>query len=223
MENWKRFAALSMLLLFVCAGCGKQNGEAVEACKMEYAKLVDEHNVVAALYAESPDEAYGEQLDALSRRMKEIGGMDVGKMEMGELDALTAELKAMMEEYEEIYRFLSEAPVEENETEYCQVSVTLKNMTTLPFHEVYFYNIAKEDTRVNLVTDDPASYDGLEVYNLVNLVMEKGETIWHLETMDEDGLVIESEDVDLSPYQGGDVVIEMYFSFDTNEGWLEIN
>ena len=53
--------------------------------------------------------------------------------------------------------------------------------------------------------------------------MEKGETVWHLETMDEDGLVIESEDVDLSPYQGGDVVIEMYFSFDTNEGWLEIN
>ena len=73
------------------------------------------------------------------------------------------------------------------------------------------------------MTDDPAAYDGLEVYNLVNLVMEKGETVWHLETMDEDGLVIESEDVDLSPYQGGDVVIEMYFSFDTNEGWLEIN
>ena len=218
----KKLMLLCAVVLLIITGCGRQNTEAVSMCKEEYAKLVDEHNVVIALYADSLTEEYEEPLNRLGQRVKEIGELDAGKMEVAELDSLMAEMGTLMEEYEEIYQKISEIPAEDEETEYCYVSVTLKNMTTLPFYEVYFYNTAKEDTRENIVTEDAGNYDGLEVYNLVNLVMEKSQTVWHLETMDEDGLVIESGDVDLSSYQGGNVVIEMYYSFDTNEGWLEM-
>ena len=219
MKRVKSVAVSWMAALMVLTGCGKQGGEAMDACKARYAQLVDEHNVVAALYADSAVLEYEEQLNRLGGRIKEIGELDVGVMESEELDALMTEMKELMEEYEEIYHHISETS---EETEYCQVSVTLKNMTTLPFYEVYFYNTAQEDTRVNLVTDDAENYNGLEIFNLVGLIMEKDQTVWHLETMDSDGLVIESADVDLAPYDGGSVVIEMLYSFDTNEGWLEI-
>ena len=222
MKRVKSVAAVWMAALMIIAGCGKQNGEIMDACKAKYAELVDEHNVVVALYADSTVSEYEEQLNRLSGRIKEIGELDVGKMEIGELEALMTEMKTLMEEYEEIYHQISETSEETEETEYCQVSVTLKNMTTLPFYEIYFYNAAQEDTRVNLVTDDTENLNGLEVFNLVNLIMEKDQTVWHLETMDSDGLVIESADVDLAPYDGGSVVIEMLYSFDTNEGWLEV-
>ncbi len=222
MKRVKSVAVSWMAALMVLTGCGKQGGEAMDACKARYAQLVDEHNVVAALYADSAVLEYEEQLNRLGGRIKEIGELDVGVMESEELDALMTEMKELMEEYEEIYHHISETSEETEETEYCQVSVTLKNMTTLPFYEVYFYNTAQEDTRVNLVTDDAENYNGLEIFNLVGLIMEKDQTVWHLETMDSDGLVIESADVDLAPYDGGSVVIEMLYSFDTNEGWLEI-
>ncbi len=222
MKRVKSVAVSWMAALMVLTGCGKQGGEAMDACKARYAQLVDEHNVVAALYADSAVLEYEEQLNRLGGRIKEIGELDVGVMESEELEALMTEMKELMEEYEEIYHHISETSDETEETEYCQVSVTLKNMTTLPFYEVYFYNAAQEDTRVNLVTDNAENYNGLEIFNLVNLIMEKDQTVWHLETMDSDGLVIESADVDLAPYDGGSVVIEMLYSFDTNEGWLEI-
>ncbi len=222
MKRVKSVAVSWMATLMVLTGCGKQGGEAMDACKARYAQLVDEHNVVAALYADSAVLEYEEQLNRLGGRIKEIGELDVGVMESEELEALMTEMKELMEEYEEIYHHISETSDETEETEYCQVSVTLKNMTTLPFYEVYFYNAAQEDTRVNLVTDNAENYNGLEIFNLVNLIMEKDQTVWHLETMDSDGLVIESADVDLAPYDGGSVVIEMLYSFDTNEGWLEI-
>ncbi len=222
MKRVKSVAVSWMAALMVLTGCGKQGGEAMDACKARYAQLVDEHNVVAALYADSAVLEYEEQLNRLGGRIKEIGELDVGVMESEELEALMTEMKELMEEYEEIYHHISETSDETEETEYCQVSVTLKNMTTLPFYEVYFYNAAQEDTRVNLVTDNAENYNGLEIFNLVNLIMERDQTVWHLETMDSDGLVIESADVDLAPYDGGSVVIEMLYSFDTNEGWLEI-
>ncbi len=222
MKRVKSVAVLWLAVLMVLSGCGKQNAEAMEACKARYAELVDEHNVVVTLYADSAVSEYEEQLNRLSGRIKEIGELDVGEMESGELEALMTEMKTLMDEYEEIYQSLSEMSEEKEEKEYCQVSVTLKNMTTLPFYEVYFYNTAQEDTRANLVTDDVENYNGLEVFNLVNLIMEKDQTVWHLETMDSDGLVIESGDIDLAPYDGGSVVIEMMYSFDTNEGWLEM-
>ena len=222
MKRVKSVAVSWMAALMVLTGCGTQGGEAMDACKARYAQLVDEHNVVAALYADSAVLEYEEQLNRLGGRIKEIGELDVGVMESEELEALMTEMKELMEEYEEIYHHISETSDETEETEYCQVSVTLKNMTTLPFYEVYFYNAAQEDTRVNLVTDNAENYNGLEIFNLVNLIMEKDQTVWHLETMDSDGLVIESADVDLAPYDGGSVVIEMLYSFDTNEGWLEI-
>lgn len=219
----KSVMAVLLAAVMVFMGCGRQNGEAADACKTKYAELVDEHNVVVGLYAGSGTEEYDGQLERLSGRMKEIGELDVGGMESGELDALLTEMENLMEEYEEIYQNIFEGMEEEEETEYCQVSVTLKNMTTVPFYEVYFYNLAQEDTRTNLVTDDPETYDGLEVYNLVNLVMEKGQTVWHLEMIDDEGNVIESDDVDLAPYDGAGVVIEMKYSFDTNEGWLDLS
>ena len=92
----------------------------------------------------------------------------------------------------------------------------------MSFYEVYFYNTEDEGSRTNLMMDDPETYDGLEIYNLVNLVMDKDETVWHLEMIDDEGNVIESEDVDLAPYDGAGVIIEMKYSFDTNEGWLEL-
>ncbi len=221
----KRVKGTAILLLMAglaMAGCGRKNHEAMEACKVIYAQLVDEHNVVIGFYADSPAEEYEEELNRLGSRIKEIGQLDVGKMEGEELDALETEMKSLMDEYEEIYGKISGMAEEEPEPEHCQVSVTLKNMTTLPFFEVYFYNSAKEETRENLVTADVESYDGMEIFSFVNLVMDKDETVWRLETMDHDGLVIESEEIDLAPYAGGQVVIEMWYSFDTNEGWVEL-
>lgn len=220
MKKMKLFCGFAVLMAFM--GCGKQNGELIDACKTEYAELVDEHNVVVSLYADSQVEEYEEQLEELNARIKEIGELDVGGMEGEELDALLAEMKDMMGKYEEVYQGISKEAGEEEDTEYCQVSVTLKNMTTVSFYEVYFYNTEDEGSRTNLMMDDPETYDGLEIYNLVNLVMDKDETVWHLEMIDDEGNVIESEDVDLAPYDGAGVVIEMKYSFDTNEGWLEL-
>ena len=221
----KRVKGTAIILLLAglaMAGCGRKNHEAMEACKAIYAELVDEHNVVIGLYADSPVHEYEEELNRLGGRINEIGQLDVAKMESEELDALETEMKSLMDAYEEIYGQISDTPEEEEESEHCQVSVTLKNMTTLPFFEVYFYNSAKEETRENLVTADVESYDGIEIFSFVNLVMDKEETVWQLETMDHDGLVIESEQIDLAPYAGGHVVIEMWYSFDTNEGWVEL-
>ncbi len=220
MKKMKLFCGFAVLMAFM--GCGKQNGELIDACKTEYAELVDEHNVVVSLYADSQVEEYEEQLEELNARIKEIGELDVGGMEGEELDALLAEMKDMMGKYEEVYQGISNEAGEEEDTEYCQVSVTLKNMTTVSFYEVYFYNTEDEGSRTNLMMDDPETYDGLEIYNLVNLVMDKDETVWHLEMIDDEGNVIESEDVDLAPYDGAGVIIEMKYSFDTNEGWLEL-
>lgn len=215
-------AAACFVILLFFAGCGRKNEEAMDACRTKYAELIDEHNVVVALYADSVAEAYGEDLERLGKRIQEMGELDMGKMESAELETLETEMKTLMAEYEEIYQYITEAQGEEEETEYCQVSVTLKNMTTVSFYEVYFYNIAQEDTRTNWAIEDVERYDGMEVLNFVNLIMEKDQTVWHLETMDQEGHVLESEDIDLAPYDGGNVVIEMMFSFDTNEGWLEI-
>ena len=220
MKKIKNYLILLIMSLEFLTGCGSQGEDVVDICRGTYARLVDEHNVVVALYANSPTEEYGEQLDDLSERVQEIGMLDVEKMDKRELETLASEMKTLMGKYEEIYHHISEALVEE--TKYCQVSVTLKNMTTLPFYEIYFYNSAEEETRTNLLTDCSDEYDGLEALNLVNLEMDKDQTVWHLETMDAKENVIESADVDLAPYQGGNVTIEMYFSFDTNEGWLEI-
>ena len=211
-----------MISAALCAGCGRQNEEAVDACKTKYAQLVDEHNVVVGLYAKSESGEYDGRLEQLSAQVKEMGELDVGRMEVEELDALLEQMKGLMEEYEEIYADIEKTAGQAEETEYCQASVTLKNMTTVSFYEVYFYNAAKEETRVNLVTDDPETYNGLEVYNLVNLVMEKEQTIWRLEALDNEGNLIASGDIDLAPYDGTGVVVEMRYSFATNEGWLDL-
>ena len=80
----------------------------------------------------------------------------------------------------------------------------------VPFHSMVK---GKRSQFLQCVTSH-SSYNGLEVYNLVNLVMEKEQTVWRLEALDNEGNLIASGDIDLAPYDGtGVVVVNPCFQF----------
>lgn len=86
---------------------------------------------------------------------------------------------------------------------------------------MYFYPVGEEEKKVNLLENQVRVLDGMGIFNILNIKVDKEKMIWHLESYDRECNMIASEDVDLSSYSNENIVITLKFSFDKMECWIE--
>ena len=216
-----RVLLLSLMAASLVA-CGKASGEEMAMVQGMYADLVEQHNEVVELYAGVEDDSLGGELDEMAEKLGSIGQQDIQGMDGAELDAIVAEMNGYAEDYEEMLVLLEEINKQEGKTEVYAIPVSLKNSTCVGLYEVYLYEASSGDKGENLVKD-MEYLDGLGTLNIINVFVEQGEELWHLETMDEDGKVIVESDIEFTKEHEGGVTINMEYSFDSMEGWVKLD
>lgn len=225
-RSTKRNRKKSALLLVVgvtvalMTACGGPSKEKVKEVQEVYAQLVNRHNEVVEAYAGMSDETLGRQLDEMAENLNTIGQQDTKNMTDEELDKIIADLNENIVMYDDIYASMEEMKQQEEE-EILAIPVTLVNHTGLELYQMYLYKASETDKGDNLV-EDMEYLDGNATFNILNLYMTEEEMLWHLEAMDEKGNVIESADIDFTGYGEDGVTVHMKFSFDTMEGWVEL-
>lgn len=213
-----------LLVSFIAASfvaCGKASGEEIARVQGMYADLVEQHNEVVEVYAGVEDDSLGEELDEMAEKIESMGQQDIHGLNGAELDAVVEEMNGYAKEYEGMLASLEEIKEQEGGEEVYAVPVSLKNSTCVALYEVYLYEASSTDKGENLVKD-MEYLDGLGTLNILNIFVTEGEELWHLETMDEDGGVIESADIEFTQEHKDGVTIKMEYSFDSMEGWVEL-
>lgn len=205
-----------MIFMTACGGPSKAKVEEVQGV---YAQLVDRHNEVVALYANMEHDELSQQLDEMAENLKSIGQQDTKEMSNEELDEIIADLNENIAKYDEILASIEE--IEEEDKKIQAIPVTLKNNTGVSFYQLYLYKASETDKGENLV-EDMGYLEGNQTCNILNLYMAEEEMLWHLEALDEEGNVIESADIDFTGYGEDGVTVLMEYSFDSMEGWLEL-
>lgn len=210
------------LVMAVLTGCGGPSKEKIEEVQNIYAQLVSRHNEVIEIYSNIEDDSFSAELDKMAVNINSIGQQDMKGLTNEEIEEIAAELQQNIAMYDDIISSIEKIMEENGEKEdLLAVPVTIQNNTGIKLYQVYLYRAGQEDKGENLVAD--IEYlDGYQTLNILNIYMEEADTLWYLETMDEEGNMIESAEVDFTGWAGKDVTIRMNFSFDTMEGWLEV-
>lgn len=203
----------------VMTACGGPSEEKVQEVQESYAQLVSRHNEVIESYAGLNDDTLNGKLDEMAENLNSIGQQDTKNMTDEELDAIIANLNENIAMYDEIHASIEE--MKQQEKEILSVPVALVNHTGIDFYQMYLYKASETDKGKNLV-EDMEYLGGNAIGNIVSLYMTEDEMLWHLEAMDLDGNVIEDTEIDLSGYEEDGVTIHMNFSFDSMEGWVEL-
>lgn len=209
------------LAVISAAGCGGPSKEKVEEVQSVYAELVSRHNEVVEEYADSEDTSLSTQLDEMAEKINDIGQQDTKDMTNDELDGIIADLKENIAVYDDILVSIEKIREEEKKEEMYAVPITIKNNTGVKLFQLYLHKASEEDKGDNLA-EDIGYLDGYQTLNILNLYMTEDDMLWHLEAIDEEGNVIESADVDLTGYGDDGVTVSMEYSFDTMEGWVNL-
>lgn len=216
---------VSCVLLFSISllGCDKVSDEKVKICKDLYNDVIEKHNDTIEAYSSISSNEFDIQLNTFQEELSSIGEYNINEIDDKSIDSLISDLEVRLIKYDEL---LSEFDLLNSGSEYTEMqnnlSATIVNSTGLDLYEVYFYDITKEKDRVNLLSDSIEMLSGYGIFSIVNMCFDNQNTIWKLEVMDEAGNIIESQEIDLKDYKSN-ITINMEFSFDTMEGWLEIN
>lgn len=209
---------LAVLLL---AGCGGPPAEKIEEARSVYTELVNRHNEVIEAYANVEDDSLDGELDSMAEQINLIGQQDVEQMSEEELDAIIEKLQANIAMYDGILESIGRMGEIEPTDDAAGISVTIRNNTGVDLKEVYLYRTSEESEKVNLA-EDIGGLGGFGVLSIVNIYMTGEETVWHLEAIDTDGNIIESADIGFDGYQNKEVTINLEYSFDSMEGWVEL-
>ena len=209
------------LAVMAASGCGSPSGEKIAKVQGIYADLVGLHNEVVEEYAAVEDDSYSGELDEMAEKIDEIGQRDAQGMTNEELDAAVDEMNGCREKYEEILASIQEMKSGEMEKEVLEVPVTIENNTGVSIYELYLYKASDTDRGENLV-GEMGYMSGFQTLNILNLYMTEEETLWHLDAAEESGKVIESVDIDFAGKTEKGATIVMKFSFDSMEGWVEV-
>lgn len=216
---------LGLLLLLMSAvlmtACGGPSKAKIEEVQGVYAQLVSRHNETVEAYADTEDGSFSTELDEMAERLKAIGKQDAKNMSAEELDAVMTELENYLVRYDEIMASIEELKTEKPAENMIAVPVTFKNNTGVELFELYLYKASDENKGDNLV-EDIGFLDGYQTRNIVNLYMAEDERLWKLEAIDEEGNVIESAEIDFTGFGEAGVTIHMEYSFDSMEGWIEL-
>lgn len=212
---------LICLAAMTAAACGSPSGERIAKVQGFYADLVSIHNAVVEEYAGLEDDSLGEELDAMAEKIDAMGQQDTQGMTNAELDAVMDEMNGYMESYDRMLASIQGMKSEEAEEELLEVPVTIENNTGVSIYSLYLYKASDTDKGENLLKD-MEYMDGFQTLNILNLYMAEDEMLWHLEAVEESGKVIESVDVDFTGKTEKGATIIMKFSFDSMEGWVEV-
>lgn len=215
------FMAIALLLTAACGGTPK---EKIKQVQDAYAVSVSLHNEMVEAYADVEDDSLGAELDEMAERLKSIGKQDAQGMTAEELEAIIIELEEKNVRYGEMKAFLEELEEmeqKEEEKPMYAVPVTIANNTGVELFELYLYKVSDEDKGDNLV-EDIGYLEGYQTRSILNLYMGEDERVWYLEAKDEEGHVIEAVEVDFTGYEEKGVTINMKYSFDAMEGWIEM-
>lgn len=221
MKKNMRLLTACLLVVFL-TGCGGPSREKIEEVQNIYAQLVNKHNEVIEVYANIEDDSFSKELDQMAENINSIGQQDMKSLTNEEIEEIADELQQNITMYNDILSSIEKIVDEKEEVkELLSVPVTIQNNTGIKLYQIYLYQAGQEDKGDNLAAD--IEYlDGYQTLNILNIYMEETETLWYLEAMDEEGNTIEAAEVDFSGMTGKDVTIRMNFSFDTMEGWLEL-
>lgn len=212
---------LICLAAITASACGSPSGEKIAKVQGIYADLVNLHNEVVEEYAGLEDDSFSAELDGMADKIDAIGQMDTQGMTNEELDAVVDEMDGYKEKYNGMLASMQEMKGGEAEKEVLEVPVTIENNTGVSIYELYLYKASDTDKGENLVKD-MEYMDGFQTLNILNLYMTEDETLWHLEAAEDSGKVIESVDIDFAGKTEKGVTIIMKFSFDSMEGWVEV-
>lgn len=208
-------------MTLLMTGCGGPPEDKVQEVRSVYAELVSRHNEVIEAYADVEDDSFNDELDGMAEKLNSIGQQDVEQMSEEDIDKTIEDLRSNIAVYDAILASVKQMEEIKSADDADSVSVTIKNNTGVQLKEVYLYKAAEEDKKVNLA-ENIGSLGGYGALSVLNLCMTEEETIWHLEARDMGGKVIESADISFEGYQNKEVTINMEYSFDTMEGWIEI-
>lgn len=212
---------LICLAVMTASACGSPSGEKIAKVQGIYADLVNLHNEVVEEYAGLEDDSFGAELDEMADKIDEIGQRDTQGMTNAELDAVMDEMDDYKEKYNGMLASMQEMKSGETEKEVLEVPVTIENNTGVSIYELYLYKASDTDKGENLIKD-MEYMGGFQTLNILNLYMTEDETLWHLEAAEDSGKVIESVDIDFAGKTDEGVTIVMKFSFDSMEGWVEV-
>lgn len=212
---------LICLSVLAVTGCRRSLAERITRVQGIYADLVSLHNEVVEEYAGLEDNSFDAELDEMAERIESIGQQDGETMTGEELDAVADEMEQYIETHEEILAAIQEMESGETEEKIYEVPVTIENNTGVEIYNLYLYKASDTDKGKNLA-EDIGYLDAFQTINVLNLYMTEEETLWHLEATEDDGNVIESVDVDFAGKLEEGTTIVMKFSFDSMEGWIEM-
>ena len=209
------------LAVMAVAGCGGPTKEKIEEVQSVYAELVNRHNEVVEEYADFEDTSLSIELDKMAEKINNMGQQDTKDMTDAELDGIIADLREDIAVYDDILTSIEKIKEEEEKEEMHAIPVTIKNNTGVKLFQLYLYKAAEKDKGDNLA-EDIGYLDGYQTLNILNLYMMEDEMLWNLEAKDEEGNIIESAEVDFAGYNENGVTVSMEYSFDSMEGWLEL-
>lgn len=216
------------MCLLVCAGicltaCGGPSVEEIQEVQEMYAQLVSSHNEAVEAYANLEDDSLSKELDEMAVEIESMGKQDTQNMTQEELDAIETQLQEHLTKYEEMQTSIQEleTAAQTPTEDMLAIPVTFKNNTGVDLYQLYFYKASDTEKGDNLVEDIDylASY---QTRNILNLYMEEEEQLWILEGIDEEGNTIQYAEIDFTGYGEEGVTIVMEYSFDTMEGWIEM-
>lgn len=213
------YILVTCLLMINMAACGNPSKEKIEEVQNVYAQLVSLHNDVVDQYAQLDNEELSEQLDAMAENIKSIGYQDAKDMTNKELDQVIADLNENIATYDDILASIEE--IKSKDKGIIAIPVTLRNNTAVTLYELYLHKASETDKGENLL-EDMEYLEGGDTCNILNLYMKEDEMLWQLEALDEDGNIIESVEIDFTGYGEDGVTVLMEFSFDSMEGWVEL-
>lgn len=218
----KHGKAISLCLaVLLLTGCGGPPAEKIEEARSVYTELVNRHNEVIEAYADVEDDSLDGELDSMAEQVNLIGQQDVEQMSGEELDAIIEKLQANIAMYDGILESIGQMGKIEPTDDAAGISVTIRNNTGVDLKEVYLYKASEESEKVNLA-EDIGGLAGFGVLSIVKIYITGEETVWHLKAIDTDGNIIESADIGFDDYQNKEVTINMEYSFDSMEGWTEL-
>lgn len=212
---------LICLAAVTASACGSPSGEKIAKVQGIYADLVNLHNEVVEEYVDLEDNSFSAELNEMAEKIDDIGQKDTQGMTNAELDAIVDEMNGYKESYEGMLVSIQEMKSGETEKEILEVPVTIENNTGVSIYSLYLYKASDADKGENLVKD-MEYMKGFQTLNILNLYMTEEEMLWHLEAAEDSGKVIESVDIDFTGKTEKGVTIIMKFSFDSMEGWVEV-
>lgn len=210
--------------MIMFAACGKPSEEMIQEVQEAYAGLVSSHNQAVEIYASLEDDSYSAELDEMAEILQELGTQDAKNMTQEELESVLLQLQEQQDRCEEIQESINQmaSEVQIPKEELIAVPVTFRNNTGVKLFQLYLYKASDEEKGENLV-EDIGYLDGYQTRNILNLYMTDDERLWILEAIDEEGNTIEYGEIDFDGFGEEGATIRMEYSFDTMEGWIEMD